>query len=576
MIRALVVATILLGGPATAADLILHNGKIATVDAEGSIVSAVAIADGRITATGSDASILAHRTARTRVVNMRGRTVIPGLNDSHTHVIRGGLNYNLELRWDDVGSLKKALELIRKQAARTPRGEWVRVVGGFCEHQLAERRLPTPAELNDVAPETPVFVLHLYDRALLNRSAIAAVGYDSKTPEPVGGKIERDSNGNPTGLLLAQPNAIILYSTLAKAPKLPAAQQANSTLQFMRELNRLGVTSVVDAGGGFQSYPEDYAVVEQLHKDGLMTVRIAYNLFPQKPGQELDDFRRWAAAVTPGQGDDFLRLNGAGEMLVYSAADFEDFREPRPNLPPQMEKELHEVVSFLVQNRWPFRMHATYGESITRFLDVMESVNAETPFDGLRWFFDHAETISHRDIERVKRLGGGIAVQHRMAYQGEYFVSRYGESAAMQAPPLRTLLGTGIPFAAGTDATRVAGFNPWVSLAWLVTGKTVSGAQIYSNDNRLSRQEALRLWTAEAAWFSSEEGKKGSLVRGQLADLAVLSDDYFSVPEDRIKDIHSVLTIVGGKPVHAEGEFVPLAPRVAAVEPSWSPVAMQR
>ena len=576
MRRILLVGTaVLLGGQANAADLILYNGRIATVDERGSFVSAVAIDEGRFVGTGSDADVLALRQSSTRVVDLKGRTAIPGLNDSHTHVIRGGLNYNLELRWEEVRSLEEGLALIHDQVQRTPKGQWVRVVGGFCEQQLAERRLPTLSELNEVAPDTPVFVLHLYDRALLNRAAISAVGYDKNTPEPLGGKIERDADGMPTGLLLAQPNASILYATLAKGPRLSASQQVNSTLQFMRELNRLGVTSVIDAGGGFQNYPEDYAVIEQVHKEGLMTVRIAYNLFPQKPKKELDDFRRWAASVKPGQGDEFYRLNGAGEMLVYSAADFEDFREPRPDLPSVMEKELRDVVSFLVQKRWPFRLHATYGESITRFLEVMESVNAETPFNGLRWFFDHAETISDADIERVKVLGGGIAVQHRMAYQGEYFSGRYGKDAAARTPPLRRLIAAGVPVAAGTDATRVAGFNPWISLSWLVTGRTVGGTRIY-DENRLNRNEALRLWTAAAAWFSSEEGKKGSIVPGELADLAVLSDDYFTVPDDRIEEIHSVLTIVGGKPVYGEGEFAGLAPKGSAVEPSWSPVVLQR
>lgn len=571
----LLAAAAFICGRAMAAGLILHNGRIAAVDGRGTVVSAVAIDSARITATGSDGDVLRLRKPSTTVVDLGGRTVIPGLNDSHTHVIRGGLNYNMELRWEDVHSLEKGLALIREQAARTPKGQWVRVVGGFCEHQFAEHRLPTLGELNEAAPDTPVFVLHLYDRALLNRAALRAVGYDKDTPEPVAGRIERDANGAPTGLLVAQPNASILYSTLAKGPKLPTAQQANSTLQFMRELNRLGVTSVIDAGGGFQRYPDDYAVMEQLHKGGRMTVRIAYNLFPQLPRKEVDDFRRWAASAKPGQGDDFYRLNGAGEMLVYSAADYEDFREPRPELAAVMEKELREVVAFLVKSRWPFRLHATYGESITRFLDVMESVNTETPFDGLRWFLDHAETISDADIARVKRLGGGIAVQHRMAYQGEYFMGRYGRDIAAYAPPLRKLLAAGVPLAAGTDATRVAGYNPWVSLSWLVTGETVGGARLYE-ENRLSREEALRLWTSAGAWFSSEEGRKGSIVPGQLADLAVLSEDYFTVPANQIKDIHSVLTIVAGKPVHGEGDFAVLAPKSEPVEPSWSPVALQR
>ena len=211
----------------------------------------------------------------------------------------------------------------------------------------------------------------------------------------------------------------------------------------MRELNRLGVTSCIDAGGGFQNYPDDYKVIEDLHRRGEMTVRIAYNLFTQRPKQEKDDFAKWVKMTRPGEGSDFYRMNGAGEMLVFSAADFEDFLEPRPDLAASLEQELKQVVGLLVENRWPFRLHATYDESISRFLDVFEAVNRETPFGGLRWFFDHAETVTERNLERIKALDGGIAIQHRMAYQGEYFIDRYGAGAAAHTPPIAKMLADG-------------------------------------------------------------------------------------------------------------------------------------
>jgi predicted amidohydrolase YtcJ len=216
----------------------------------------------------------------------------------------------------------------------------VRVVGGWSEFQFRERRMPTLDEINAAAPDTPVFVLHLYDRAFLNAAALRAVGYTKDTPEPPGGEIQRDKHGNPTGLIIARPNAMILYSTLAKGPRLSYDDQVNSTRHFMRELNRLGITSVIDAGGGFQNYPEDYAVASELAKRGELTVRIAYNLFTQHPKKEYDDFAAWMKMTCPGTGDDWFRLNGAGEMLVFPAADFEDFPEPRPELPISMEEEL--------------------------------------------------------------------------------------------------------------------------------------------------------------------------------------------------------------------------------------------
>ncbi|MDH1051617.1 amidohydrolase, partial [Pseudomonas sp. GD03903] len=554
------------------AELILFNGKLHTVDPERPHATAVAIADGKFLVVGSDAQAMAYRDASTKLVDLNRRTVIPGLNDSHLHLIRGGLNYNLELRWEGVPSLSDALEMLRLQAQRTPSPQWVRVVGGWNEFQFAERRLPTIEELNKAAPDTPVFVLHLYDRALLNRAALRVVGYTKDTPNPPGGEIVRDSNGEPTGMLIARPNAMILYATLAKGPKLPLEYQVNSTRQFMRELNRLGLTSVIDAGGGFQNYPDDYQVIQQLADAGQLTVRIAYNLFTQKPKEELADFRNWTSSVTYGQGTDFLRHNGAGEMLVFSAADFEDFLEPRPDLPASMEAELEPVVRHLVEQRWPFRLHATYDESISRMLDVFEKVDREIPFNGLPWFFDHAETITPKNIERVRALGGGIAIQDRMAFQGEYFVDRYGKQAAEATPPIKRMLAEGVPVGAGTDATRVSSYNPWTSLYWLVSGKTVGGLSLYPEG--LSRDVAIQLFTHGSAWFSSEQGKKGMLKAGQLADLAVLSEDFFSVEEEAIKTIESVLTVVGGKIVHGDREFDKLAPPSIPVVPEWSPVAM--
>jgi predicted amidohydrolase YtcJ len=465
------------------------------------------------------------------------------------------------------------LQMLREQARRTPTGQWVRVVGGWSEFQFAERRMPTLDELNRAAPDTPVFVLHLYDRALLNRAALRAVGYTKDSPNPPAGEIVRDAGGNLTGILIARPNAMILYATLAKGPKLPPEYQANSTRHFMRELNRLGITSAIDAGGGFQNYPEDYQVIEQLHRNGELTVRIAYNLFTQKPKGELADFTQWTGMLTPRQGDEYLRHNGGGEMLVFSAADFEDFLEPRPDLPTSMEQELKPVVTLLARNRWPFRLHATYDESITRALDVYEEVNREIPFGGLHWFIDHAETISQRNMDRIAALGGGIAIQNRMAFQGEYFRDRYGEKALRRTPPIREMLRTGLPVGAGTDATRVASYNPFVSLYWLVTGRTVGGLPMYDDNNRLDRMEALRLWTVGSSWFSTEQGTKGAIVPGQLADVAVLSADYFSIPEEEIKHLESVLTIVGGRPVYGADEFESLATPAPAVLPEWSPVA---
>lgn len=554
-------------------DIILYNGKITTLDPSQPEVSAIAITDGLITAVGGD-DLLNSATEKTKKIDLKRKRAIPGLNDSHIHVIRGGLHYNMELRWEGVPSITIALEMLKEQARRTPAPQWVRVVGGWSEFQFKERRMPTLEEINAVSEDTPVFVLHLYDRALVNRAGLRALGYTKDTPDPPGCLIERDKRGNPTGLLIANPNASILYSSLGKAPILNFDDQINSTRHFMRELNRLGITSAIDAGGGFQNYPDDYRVVEHLAEKEQLTLRIAYNLFTQNPNHEYEDFASWAKIVSPGQGNDKYKMNGAGEMLVFSAADFEKFQMPRPELATMMEADLKKVISLLVENRWPFRLHATYDESITRFLNVFEEVNKEIPFNGLRWWFDHAETISDRSMERVKALNGGIAIQDRMAFQGEYFVDLYGKEAAKRTPPIYRMLDLGIPVGAGSDATRVSSYNPWVALYWMVAGKTIGGLSIYDEKNKLDRKVALELYSKGSAWFSGDESKKGTLAVGQFADIAVLSADYFTVPEEEIKDLESLLTIMGGQVVYGNDEFKNLSPELPPASPDWSPTGV--
>jgi predicted amidohydrolase YtcJ len=555
-------------------DTILFNACLTTLDPETPNATAAAIKDGIFTAVGNDAEILALKNTSTKIIDMQGKRIIPGLNDSHTHLIRGGLNYLLELRWDGVTSVATALDMLKAQVAVTPAPQWVRVVGGFTEYQFAEKRLPTLEEINAIAPHTPVFILHLYDCALLNAAALRAVGYDKNTPDPPGGEIQRDTQGNPTGLLIACPNAMILYATLAKGPTLDPADQIISTRHFMKELNRLGITSVIDAGGGFQNYPDDYQIIEQLAEKQQLTVRIAYNLFTQNTGKELEDFQTWTKLVKPGQGNSMYRHNGGGEMLVFSAADFEDFKEPRPDLAATLEDELYVVTKHLVENRWPFRIHGTYNESISRFLDTFERVNREIPFNGLHWLIDHAETVTEKNIQRIRALGGGIAIQHRMAYQGEAFVERYGNKAAEQTPPVRKMLEADLPVGMGTDATRVASYNPWIGIYWLVTGKTVGGLSLYPPENRLDIETALRLYTEGSSWFSTENGKKGAIKVGQYADLSVLPQDIFNIPESDIKNLYSIFTMVGGKIVYADEEFKPFRPPDLPVSPDWSPVKL--
>ncbi len=564
------------------ADLLVTNGKVVTMDGQRPQATAFAVRDGKFVAVGSDAEMAPHRGEKTRVIDAAGHTLIPGLNDSHTHAVRGGRFYNLELRWDGVDSLGRALAMVREQAQRTPKGEWVRVIGGWSPYQFKEKRMPTVTELNEAAPDTPTFILFLYSQGMINRAAVQALGLTESSKAPEGGRYEFVDGG---AILHAEPNPAILYQMIAKPPQLSASDQINSTLHFYRELNRLGMTSAVDAGGGGHAFPGDYAGSEAVAQKGEMPVRISYYLFAQTAGKEADDFRRWASEYEAGRNQEKqlehgFELEGAGEFLAHSAGDWENFLAARPDLDQRKasgmdwERDLHEVTTILVKNNWPLRQHATYGESITHILDVFERVAREQGRFAPRWAIDHAETVRDEDLRRIKAMGGGIAIQNRMAFGGEYFAERYGKEAARYAPPVRKMLAMGIPVGAGTDGTRVSSYNPWPALYWLVSGKTMGGTQLFADDNKLSREEALGLFTTGSAWFSQEEGVKGRIAPGQYADFAVLNADYLTVPEEQIKDIQSLLTMVAGKVTYAAQPFDAFAPpALPAVSPAWSPVA---
>ena len=562
-------------GRGQAPDLIVRNARITTLDLARPEATALAVAGEKVLAVGDDATIDALRAPGTRVIDAGGRRVIPGLNDSHLHVTRAGKFYNLELRWDSVPSLARGLEMVREQAGRTPAGQWVRVIGAWSPHQLEERRPPTPAELTAASPDVPVFVLFLYSKGYLNAAGVRALKITPETKAPPGCRIELTPDGG--AVLHAEPSPTILYQTVAALPGMSPEDQVNSTLLFYRELNRLGVTSAVDAGGGGHAYPDDYTAATEVAKRGKPSVRIGMYLFAQKPGTELADYQKWTDTQRLHLNLSTARLNGyiahgAGENLVWSAGDFENFMAPRPDLADKHRQELGAVTRLLVRHQWPIRIHATYDETITKVLDVFEPEFSQGGYRA-RWAIDHAETLRPANIERIRRLGGGVAVQNRLYFAGESFVERYGSEAAAHAPPIKRLLEAGVPVGAGTDATRVSAHNPWFSLYWLVTGKTAGGLRLAAPENLVSREEALRLYTVGSAWFTGEEQAKGRLAPGQLADFAVLGADFLAVPEEQIKKIEAELTVVGGEVVYGSPAFAAHAPPAPPpASPAWSPV----
>jgi predicted amidohydrolase YtcJ len=555
------------------ADTLLVNGRIATLNRRNAFVPALAIKGDSIIAAGSEAELQHLKGPATAVIDLGGRTVIPGLNDAHTHFIRGGLTYTNEVRWDGVTSLAEGMRRVREQALRTPSPHWVQVIGGWTWAQFAEKRFPTLDEINAATGDTPCMIMHLYDRAWLNRAALKALGWTQDTPNMFGGAIDRDASGNPTGLVTSTTSLVSLVSVWLRIPRLSPEDQILSTRHFMREHNRLGITSVIDAGGGGQNYPDNYAAIAKLAADGQMTLRIGYTLFAQAPGKELENYTAWSKLVKVGQGNDYYRMIGAGEYILFAAGDVANFAKDYP-VPPQgvMEKNLAAVVKYVVGQGWPFRQHTSFDASASRILDVLELVNREVPLKNLRWGLDHCETLQPRTLERVAALGGSIDIQNRMSLDGEAFLAKYGAQAAADAPPIARIREMGIPLACGTDANRATSYNPWIGVHWLITGKTLGGTKLQGDRNLLERAEALRLYTSGGAWISGEENRKGTLEAGRLADLVVLPADYFSIPEDAIKDLESVMTMVGGKVVYGAGPYARLAPPAPPLAQDWLPV----
>ncbi len=542
-----------------AADLALLNGKIVTADRDFSIKQAAAVKDGRFLAVGSNEEIRRLVGPNTRTIDLKGRTVLPGLVDSHIHALRGARTFDLEVNWVAVKSLAEGLKLITERAVKAPPGTWIRVVGGWHETQLAERRMPTVAELDQVAPNNPMWMQRLYDRAILNTAGLKALGITPDVQDPPRGKVVRDASGKPIGVA----GFFGILNWYLKLPRPTLEEEIQSTRNYFRELNRVGLTTALDVAGGGQSWPDGYRAVEELHRRGEMTLRVRWYMQPLNwPGREIEAVRQFIASVRPGSGDDMLTPLGIGEGIMPSLFDGDAFVPNPPTFAPKALEDWKTIVRLVAESSWTFQVHSTRDNSARQLLPAIEEIVKEIPaFKNRRFSFAHLEDVSVETMDRIKALGGGITVQDRLIYHGEDVVKTLGRDFVRRAPPLKTMLRRGVPVGGGTDATRTAPYPPFWSIWWLVTGKTLGGQSIRGPEENLSREEALRVYTTGSGWFSFDEGKLGSIEPGKLADLIVLTEDYLTIPEDRIKDLESVLTIVGGKPVYTAGEYAALVAR---------------
>lgn len=562
------------------ADLIVYNAKIHTGTKNQPEASALAVKAGRIYSVGLDADILSLKSDKTQLIDAGQKRLIPGINDAHTHVFNER-SYNYNVRWDGVPTLKRALAMLSEQAKRTPQGQWVKVIGGWTPYQFKENRFPTMEELRKAVPDRPLIVQYAYNRAFLNDLAMKAFGVGTgKFPALPGTEFEKDAEGKFTGVVHGYTFTFISLEYLV--PQASLDEQVSSITNAINDLNRFGITSIVDAAS-LSGYPQGHAPLQALIKENRLNVRFPFIdlQFGDESSASLIDAQIKAitrtAPISPGQNlhptlAHGYEYEGTGELLRMELHDHENFDRPAYVIDPElMRAKIKEDITKLVQRRIPFRMHVTYNENISPFLDALESINREVPFDGLRWSIEHAETISPENIARVKALGGGVALDTKMALHGDGFVKTHGVEKALHTPRLRALVDSGMPLAMTTDAFRASTFNPWVGISWMTTGKSVSGSQIVANDNRLSRAEALALFTTGPAWFVQQENEMGKIAPGFLADFAVLDKDYFTIPEDQIKTVSSVLTVVDGRVVFGAQNYADLAPRLPPTLPAWSP-----
>lgn len=567
---------------APGADMIVHNAKIFTGNSAQPAASALAVKNGRIYSVGTDAEILALKNANTRIIDSRGRRLIPGIIDAHTHVINEG-GYNYTLRWDGVPTLREALAMLSEQAKRTPEGQWVKVIGGWSPYQFKENRFPTMDELRKAVPNRPLIVQYAYNRAFLNQQALDALGAGTdKFPNLPGTELEKDAKGRFTGVVHGYTFTFIGMETMV--PQLSFEEEVSSLAQVVHTLNRVGVTSVVDAGTGFRGYPKAVPTVDALARDNRLNIRMPFMDIQFGEGADFNVIDgqikviTQTAPISPGHNlhphlDHGYSYQGAGELLSVEVHDHENFDRPAVIIEPaKMHQLVERDISKLVQRRIPFREHISYDENITPFLDALEKLNKTMPLDGLRWSLEHAETISPANIARVKALGGGIALDTKMALHGDSFVKTHGRDKALQTPRLRHMVDSGVPVAMTTDAFRAASFNPWIGISWMVTGQSISGAEILAKDNRLTREEALKMFTRNAAWFMNTESEMGMIAPGHLADFVLLDRDYFTVEQSQIKSISSVLTVMDGRVVYGAQDYQSLTPTLPEILPAWSPI----
>ena len=526
-------------------DLLLINGNVITLDAASSVTEALAVEADRITTTGSSEELRKLAGPVTRVIDLGGRTVIPGLIDSHIHAIRAGFRYATEVSWEGATSMSEALDRLKSAADHAKPEAWLIVAGGWTPRQFDENRRPTAAEIASVASGHPVYIQLFYGYALINAEGRDRLDIKSEADLPDGAKFERDKENVTTGWIVGGGPAIT--SLYARLPKPQMREAIEGTRQFLRGLNSFGLTGVIDPGGQNLA-PEDYAALFHLWRAHELPLRVAYSIFAPRRGKELEDFQAATQFLPMGTGDGRLRFNGIGECITWGMYN--------NDTPTDTDKEaFYRVARWAADQGLTLTVHWNNERSVHHLLDVLERVNREVTIAPLRWSIAHLNDASDVSLQRMKALGVGWLMQDGLYFAATSYIAERGEAQMQRSPPIVSAIRLGLPTGGGTDANRVMIENPFVSLRWMLDGLTVDGVETRGEKEIPSREEALRIYTQGSAWFAHDENRRGRLVPGTLADLAVLNDNYFTAPISDIAKIRSLLTMVGGQIVYASGAF---------------------
>lgn len=542
------IALLLAAAPAHAefADTVVVNAKIVTLDPARPNARALASRGERITGVFDHAPPASAVGAATRVIDAHGRTLVPGLIDSHIHAIRAGLTFNAETSFDGARTIADAMARLRAAAAQSGAHDWIVVGGGWTPQQFAEGRRPTRAEIEAAAPGRRVYLQLFYRAIYLSEAAQKAVGRSADDP-PDGLSPERDPDGSPAGWFSGGVEAVTAVWDQLPKPGIEAAKAG--VRAFFSTLNAYGVTGVIDPGG-HNLAPADYEPVFALAREKGLTMRVDYFLSAPARGRELEDLRALVARAPSDGPGGYLRFAGVGERVTFGL-----YNNDRPSL--------EDIDGFEAVARWALErgvgltVHWNNARSAQPLFDAFARVGDARERARLRWSVAHLHDATPETLATLRQLGLGWLTQNALYFAAPAFLRSLPAARRASAPPVASALRAGLKVAAGTDATRVMSWNPFVALQWLLDGRTVDGLETRDVDERPTREEALRLWTQGGAWFAFAEEDRGRIAPGLLADLAIIDADYMSVPTEQIGAIQSVLTMVGGRVVHDRERAAP-------------------